>query len=95
MTDAERVNFDSYRRTQFPLSGLSVPDLVAALEALPASAQVIQLDTRRDGWQGQRALWEECEGWVVCGSVVPSITKLPENKGHFVDGTELASMIAP
>ncbi len=34
MTNAERVDFDAYRRTQFPLAGLSVIDLAAAL-AIP------------------------------------------------------------
>jgi len=80
VTNAERVDFDAYRRTQFPLAGLSVIDLAAALAILPADAQVLRLDTRRDGWlfvqagrlSGMRAgcgsnflLRRDAEGWVV------------------------------
>lgn len=50
MESAERVDFEAYRHTQFPLAGLSVSDLAAALAILPADAQVLRLDTRRDGW---------------------------------------------
>ena len=80
VTNTERVDFDEYRRTQFPLEGLSVFDLTAALAILPAEAQVLRLDTRRDGWlfvetgrlSGMRAgcgshflLRRDAAGWVV------------------------------
>ena len=80
MVDAERVKFESYRSTQFPLAGLSLSELAAALAVLPADAQVLRLDTRRDGWlfvqtgrfMGMRAgggheflLRRTPDGWVV------------------------------
>ncbi len=80
MADSEPVNFQTYQRTQFPLVGVSIPELIAALALLPANAQIIQLETRRSGWlfvetgryTGMRAgggkhylLQRTPNGWVV------------------------------
>ena len=80
MASAERVDFETYRQTQFPLAGLSVSDLASALAILPADAQVLRLDTRREGWlfvetgrlSGMRAgsgrhflLRRAAAGWIV------------------------------
>ncbi len=74
MTDSEQVDFDSYQRTQFPLKGLPVPELVTALAALPAGSRVIQMDTRRKvGCLSRLARTPECEpgaGSISC-SVAP------------------------
>jgi hypothetical protein len=78
--DAEQEDFESYRHTQFPLAGLTVSEVTAALAVLPAGALVLRLDTRRDGWlfvqtgrfAGVRAgsgqeflLRRTVDGWVV------------------------------
>ncbi len=80
MADDERVDFEAYRLTMFPIDGLPVSELVAALALLPAGAQVLRLDTRRDGWlfvqtgrfSGMRAgggqqflLRRTASGWAV------------------------------
>jgi hypothetical protein len=74
------VDFEAYHRPQYPLAGLPVAELAAALAALPADARVLRLDTRHDGWlfvetgrlsgtragSGQQFLLRRTrDGWVV------------------------------